>query len=144
MIATSLKDGKGITVAFAGHTTLYLDPNSLTPPGISGGDAIDTTTHSNSAWKTKTPQQLLEALDGSFTAAYDPDNWSAIVACLNQNVAITITFPNSGAGTLVFYGFLQTFVPNAYVPGEMPTAECVIVVTNENGSGVETAPVYTP
>jgi len=143
MLAGTLKDGFGITVAFAGHDfTLTMDPSSITPPGADGGDAIDTSTHSNTKYRTKHPKSLVEITDASFTAAYDPAVWDDIISAINDNVAITFTFPQA-KGNLVVYGYLKSFTPNELVEGEQPTAECVIVITNENGSGVETAPVFT-
>jgi hypothetical protein len=150
MIAAALKDGYGIAMTFGtgesstDHSgiTLSVDPNSITPPGAAGGDAIGTTTHSNSAWQTKSPQSLLEAMDGAFTAAYDPDAWDDIVALINDNVLITFVFPDGES--VAVYGYVQSFVPNAFVPGEMPTAECVVVITNRNhNTGLEVAPAYS-
>ena len=41
------------------------------------------------------------------------------------------------------YGWLDSFIPNAAVEGEQPTAQCTIIPSNQNASGTETAPVYT-
>jgi hypothetical protein len=144
MKAATLKDGFGITVTLTGHDfSLLLDPSSITPPGIDGGDAIDTTTHSNSAVRTKHPRSLKEITDAAMTVVYDPDAWDDIVSAVNDNVAITFAFPGAAFGSVVVYGYLKSFIPNEYVEGEQATAECVLVITNENGSGVETAPVHT-
>jgi len=143
MKAGTLKDGFGITITFAGHDfSLVLDPTSITPPGVDGGDPIDTTTHSNTAYRTKHPRSLKEITDASMTVVYDPDAWADIEAAINDNVAITFNFPGASNGQVVVYGYLKSFTPNEYVEGEQATAECVIVVTNDN-AGTETGPVHT-
>jgi hypothetical protein len=150
VIAGTLKDGFGIEVSFGigesttnhANVTLYIDPDSITPPGIDGGDAIDTTTHTNSALRTKHARSLQDITDGACTVVYDPDAWTSIVALVNDNVLITFTFPTGD--TLAFFGYLKSFIPNEYVEGEQATAECVLVVTNRDHSDdTETLPEYT-
>jgi len=147
--ANTLKDGFGIQITFGtgksgvDHSgiVLFLDPTSITPPGLDGGDAIDTTTHSNTAYRTKHQRSLKEITDGSCTVVYDPDAWASIVAAINDNVLITFTFPDGSSVSV--YGYLKSFIPNEYVEGEQATAECVIVVTNWNhNTGAEYGPVY--
>mgnify|MGYP001221696046 FL=1 len=141
MKAGTLKDGFGIAITFAGHNfSLVLDPTSITPPGVEGGDPIDTTTHSNIAYRTKHPRSLKEITDASMTVVYDPGAWTSIVAAINDNTLITFTFPD--ASSLAVYGYLKSFTPNEYVEGEQATAECVIVVTNDS-EGTETGPAHT-
>lgn len=145
MLNKTIKDGFGIQVAFAGHNfSLTIDPDSITPPGLEGGDPIDTSTQSNVKFRTKHPKSLIEVTNPRFRAFYDPAALSAIHAAINDNVAITFTYPNTGAGTLVVQGFLKTFNPSEFKEGEPPTAECEIEITNENSDGEETDPVYTP
>ncbi len=136
MLAGTLKDGFGITVTFGvGESTvdhsdimLKIDPSSLTPPAVDGGDAIDTVSHSNSDYRTKHPKVLQDIADGSCTVYYDPSVWAKIIAAINDNVLLTFTFPNGD--TLEFFGYLKSFTPNELVEGEQPTAECVFVATN--------------
>lgn len=145
MIATTLKDGFGIRLTFSGHEAdipLIVDPTSITPPGIDGGDPIDATTHSNTAVRTKRPRQLVEITDASMTVVYDPDAWDDIRALIGVNTEITITFPTPGDGTLTVWGYLKSFTPNAYVEGEQATAEAVVVITNANAAQAETGPAY--
>ncbi|HQD86979.1 MAG TPA: hypothetical protein PK822_08755 [Bacillota bacterium] len=150
MQAGTLKDGFGIQITFGTGLSgrdysgimLLLDPTSVTPPGLEGGDAIDTTTHSNTAYRTKHKRSLKEITDASMTVVYDPGAWTSIVAAINDNTLITFTFPD--ASSLAVYGYLKSFIPNEYVEGEQATAECVIVVTNWNhNTGAEAGPIYT-
>ena len=138
MKENTLKDAYGIAITFYGtDVSLYLDPKSITPFGVDGGDSIDNTTLSNSVWKTKSPGTLIEMTDGSFTAAYDPGELAAIYGLINENVLITITYADATAEAI--YGFLKSFVPNEHGERTDATAECVIVPTMNN-AGVETIP----
>jgi len=140
MLAATLKEGLGTTITFAGHTfTLTIDPSSITPPGLDGGDAIDSTSLSNVLYRTKEPKSLIDVTDGGLTVFYDPAAWDDIVSAMNDNVLITVTFSNSD--TLAFYGYIKTFEPGESVEGEAPSAEMVVVATAQT-AGTETAPVY--
>jgi len=146
MLDNTLKDGKGITITFdaSSAVALDLDPTSITPPALDGGDGIDTTTLSNDEYRTKEPGALIDIPSGSMTVAYDPMAYDAtgdIPALINTNGLITYTFPNDD--TVAFYGFLKSFTPGELVEGEMPTAEIEIVITNVDDAGDETAPVWT-
>jgi len=141
MKTATLKDGYGTTISFAtSDLSLILDPQSITPPGADGGDAIDTTTHSNDAWRTKHPRSLKELAEGTFTAAYDVSDLSTIYGAINVNQLITVTFPDNSV--LKFYGYLKSFTPGELTEGDMPTAECAIVVTCEDDTGAESAPTF--
>lgn len=143
-----LTKGHPVTIDFdvASGVTLLLDPKELTPPGISAGGGNDTTTLSNTRWRTKDPKALIEMLNGSFSAAYNPDCYETLVDPSNgpigQNGLITVTFPNDD--TLEFYGFLNTFTPNGMSDeAGQPMADCEIVPTLKDPSGDETAPNWT-
>ena len=92
---------------------------------------------------TKVPPALKKITDGKLTVTYNPGEQADIDSAIGDNVAITITFPDAGDATLVFYGYLKEFTPGELKKGELPTAECSFVVTNDN-AGVETAPILTP
>lgn len=146
MEVLTLKDGHGIFLAFAVDSSFFLsvDPTSITPPGVDGGDKIDQTSHSNSAFRTAYPRKLKEITDSSFTAMFDPDYYSNIINnVINKNTLITFTFPDSS--TVAVYGYLKSFAPNEFVEGEPATGEFEIVITNvHSDTGVETGPAYTP
>ena len=127
----------------AGEITLLMHEEEVTPPGVEGGDAIKVTSMRNSAWHTFVPQSLKTLTDGGALVSYDPELYEEMIAMINDNQAITITFP--GTETLVFWGFVKSFIPGSQVIGSKPTANIVIVPTNRNGgnSDVEIAPVYS-
>jgi hypothetical protein len=135
-----IDDGFATTISFSSNPNVKLWEKQVTPPGVQGGGANDTTTMRNTAWRTRSPKKLKTLSDSSFTAAYDPAVYSQIVAMLNTNQQITVTFPSGK--TLVFWGWLDEFTPNRVVEGAQPEAECKIIPSNQNTSGVETAPTY--
>jgi hypothetical protein len=137
-----IDDGHSTTVTFASQDTVLLWEKEVTPPGIEGGGANDTTTMLNTAWRTKAPKKLVSLTDAAMTVAYDPAFLDDVLDMINENQTITITFPDGS--TWVFWGWLDTFVPNACVEGEQPTAQCTIIPSNQSSSGSEIAPVYTP
>jgi len=140
---SKLTDGFGTTISFstAGSgvvTNLY--ETGVTPPGLSGGGAIDHSTMENSTYRTYVPRNLIGGSPASFVGGYDPQLLDDILSAVNVNQEFTITFPDNS--TLVFWGFIDEFTPNALVDGEMPTANITIIPTFWNGSA-ETAPEFT-
>ena len=133
-----LTDGFSTTISFA-QGAITVEEISVTPPGVEGGGENDTTTMQNSAWRTRQPKKLKTLSESSVTVSYDVAAYSQIIAQVNVNQLITITFPD--ATTLAFWGWIDTFVPGELVEGEQPTAEMTIIPSNQNASGVETAPV---
>lgn len=136
-----LDDGFSTVISFASDTDIKLYEKSVTPPGVSGGGEVDTSTMLNTVWRTRNPKQLKTLSESSFVAAYDPAVYTEIVALVNINNLITITFPDGA--TLAFWGWLDEFSPGELVEGEQPTAEITIIPSNQNASGDETAPVFT-
>lgn len=136
-----IDDGFATLIAFADNPTVLFWEKEVTPPGVEGGGANDTTTMRNTAWRTRAPKQLKTLSECSFTAAYDPAVYDDIISMLNNNQLITITFPDDS--TLAFWGWLDKFTPGRIVEGEQPTAEITIVPSNQNDSGTEVAPDYT-
>ena len=127
--------------AFARVPAINLWEMDPTPPGWEGGDAIDTTTQHNDILRTKSARGLLEMTDGSFSAAYDPLCYTQIRSLINQEGSITQHFPDGS--TLTFYGYLKSFIPGPLVEGEMPTADCTIICTNQDpDTYTEELPVY--
>ena len=136
-----IDDGFATLISFAEDSDVQMWEKEVTPPGVSGGGENDTSTMHNTAWRTRAPKGLITLSECSFSAAYDPAVYDEIVAMVNVNQLITITFPD--ASTVAFWGWLDEFTPGANVEGEQPTADVTIIPSNQNGSGVETAPVYS-
>jgi len=138
-----IDDGFSTTITFSAGTsgvTLLLWEKEVTPPGASMGGGNDVTTMRNTAWRTISPKHLMTLTECSCVVAYNPEVYDEIIAMLGTNQSIIITFPDDS--TLTWWGFIDSFTPGAIVEGEQPTADLAMVPTNQNGSQVETAPVY--
>lgn len=134
-----LEDGFSTTIAFARNPAVALWEKEVTPPGIEGGDAIDTTTMHNAKWRTKAPRQLMELTEVSFTAAFDPKMYTELQELINQNGSITVHEPDGS--TVSFFGYLKSATRNAMSEGTHPELSCTIVPTNRDEDGVEQDPV---
>ena len=135
-----IDDGFATLIAFSEDSDVQMWEKEVTPPGVSGGGENDTSTMRNTTWRTRSPKGLKTLSEASFVAAYDPAVYDEIVAMVNVNQQITITFADNS--TLVFWGWIDEFTPNSITEGEQPTAEVKLIPSNQDGSGVETAPVY--
>lgn len=136
-----LKDGYQTLFAFELDNGVALWEKTVTPPGLDGGDAIDTTTMHNVTYRTMASRALITLTESSFTAAYDPSMYDSILALCNVEQAITCHFPDGS--TLTFYGYLKSFIPGANVEGTQPEGTATIVPTNTDpDTGTEEAPVY--
>lgn len=137
-----IDDGHSTRISFSASASAATDlfEKSVTPPSVEGGGENDTTTMLNSVYRTKSPKSLITLGDAQAEVAYDPAVYNEIVGMINVNQQITITFPD--AHTLVFWGWIDSFSPNPIVEGQQATAAIVIKCSNQNDSGVETAPVY--
>lgn len=136
-----MTDGHKTLLAFAGIAATNFEWREIMPPGISNGGGKKTTTHANTAWHTKAPNVLKELMDGGGTMVYHPTALTLLLAQVGVNQLITLTFPT--ADTLVFWGWLDEFVPDKLVAGEQPTASAKIIVSNSDADGDETPPIYT-
>lgn len=138
-VGTRLSHGFATLIAFTADPDVSLWETSVKPPGIEGGEAIDTTTMHNTAWRTKALRVLKELTESTFNAGFDPAVVDQIVALVNVETLITVHFPDDSE--LDFYGGLRTFEPPELSEEEFPEAACTVTPTNSNG-GVETAPNY--
>jgi len=136
-----IDDGFATLISFSEDSSVQMWEKEVTPPGISGGGENDTSTMRNTTWRTRSPKGLITLSESSITVAYDPAVYDEIIAMVNVNQQITITFPDNS--TLVFWGWIDEFTPGANTEGEQPTADITIIPSNQNDSGVETAPVYS-
>ena len=134
---TSALIGSGVTMAN------ILAEKELTPPGVSGGGSNDATTMRNTAWRTVAPKTLKTLTPFSIICAFDPAVYDQMVLMINDNQEMTINFPDDSE--LVFWAYVDEFIPGAQVEGQQPTATLNIIPTNQDGddSNAEVAPNYT-
>jgi hypothetical protein len=136
-----LGDGYQTLLAFASKPSIQLWEKAVKPPGIDGGDGIDTTTMHNQVWRTKDTKHLKTLSESTMTVSYDPDSYNDILTLINKNDSITAHFPDGSA--LAFYGVLQKFEFGDLKEGEFPEATVSIYPTNYDPTGkVEAAPVF--
>jgi len=137
-----IDDGFSTTVGFELSPTVKFWEKQVTPPSITGGGSNDTTTMRNTTWRTLAPKQLKSLGQAKLSAAYDPAVYTDILSMIQVNQLITVTFPDGS--TYSFYGWVDEFTPGAIAEGAQPTADVTIICSNQNESGEETAPVFTP
>ena len=135
-----LRDGYQSLIAFAADADVSLWEKSVTPPGVDGGEPVDSTTMHNTAVRTKGPRALIDFSECKMTCGYDPQVYGQIIALVNVETSITIHFPDGS--TLCFFGYLQKFDPKELKEGTPPEADVVIVATNTDEDGKEATPDY--
>lgn len=135
-----LRDGHSTTISLTGAGVTFWE-KTVQPPGLEGGEPIDTTNMRNTVWRTSAPRRLKTATPCEATVSYDPTTYTSIREAINVNQQITVTFPDGG--TIAFYGFLKTFTPEALQEGQEPSARITIIPTNTDTDGAESAPVIT-
>jgi len=138
-------DGFSTTIAFAESSSgillsTYLEEKTVTPPGMDAGGENDTTSMRNTTYRTKYPKSLITLMESSFEASYDPAVYDEIIATIGTNQEITVTFPDDS--TLVYWGWIDKFVPGASAEGDQPSASVTIVPSNMDADNAEIAPVY--
>lgn len=132
-----IDDGFKTLITFAEDPTLKIYEKEVTPPGIEGGGAIDTTTMHNNTLRTNAPKSLKTFSPMTVVVAYDPEAYADLRDMINVNQIITITFPDQSE--LNFWGWVDSFVPGALTEGEQPTATVTVIPSNQNASGTEVA-----
>lgn len=137
-----MDDGFPTRMVFAASTTASLWEKSIKPPGMDGGEAIETTTMRNTTWRTMASRSLKTLTDMTGEAAYDPVIYSTLLSIINVETTVTIQFYDGT--TLAFYGFLRLVEPNDIVEGEQPTLQFTVTPTNvDPTTRGEEAPVLT-
>ncbi len=137
---TKMEDGYQTSIAFSSAgsgVNVYMYNTGVTPPGLAGGGPIDTTTMENVTYRTQVPKSLIGMSPCSFVGGYNSNVYTELLLALNVNQEIVVTFPDTS--TLTFWGWIDEFVPNPLVEGEMPTANITIIPSCWNGSA-EIAP----
>lgn len=137
-----LDDGFSTKIAFAADPDISFWERTVQPPGIDGGDPIETVTMHSVAWRSKRARALKTLTESTLTVAYDPALYTQIVALVNVEGSITVHFPDTSE--LDFFGFLQKFEPAELQEGEFPEATITICPTNwDPVANVEAGPVLT-
>jgi len=137
---SNIYEGVGASIAFG--TTIE---GTLKFYGISGSIAweravIDTSHLGLTAWKTKVIAKLKDGQPFTVQIAEDPA--VPVISDWSRNESIVITLPDS-IGTITVWGGVTNITSGDLVIDEKPTMALTITPTNQNGSAVETGPVFT-
>jgi hypothetical protein len=137
-----MPDGYQTLVTFASQPAVQLWEMGVKPPGLDGGEPIDTTTMLNQTFRTKDARKLKTLDVMTFKFMYDPDVYPTLLGLINHLDTITVTYPD--VSTLAFFGFLQKAEFDDLEEGKPPTGTATIVPTNNDPvTKIEAAPVYT-
>lgn len=136
-----LLDGFSSVVGMELYPGIALYERTVAPPGMDGGEAIETMTMWNVDFRTVAPRKLITMTPTKFTAAYDPVCYLDIFAAINVAQGITVWFPDGSS--VDFFGFLQKFEPKDMEEGRMPEADVTFVPTmTDPADGTEAGGVY--
>jgi hypothetical protein len=140
--AKKMDDGYKTLITFAANPSIEFWEKTVTPPGVDGGDPLDTTTMHSTRWRTRAPRALITLGEVKATVEWNPSLYVSILALINKKDTVTIRFPDQS--TLAFFGFLRLFDPGDLAEGGEPTASITVTPTNADPvTGAEQAPVYT-
>lgn len=134
-----LKDGYQSLITLSNDPDIALWEKTVQPPGLDGGDPIDQTTMHNVTWRTMAPRALVTMTEHTVVCAYDPVIYTSILAQLNVEQTITITF--SDGSTLAFFGFIRLFDFAELEEGTQPEVTVTFTPTSwDNVNKVEAGP----
>lgn len=137
-----MPDGYQALITFARKPAIKFWERQVKPPGIDGGEPIQTTTMHNIKWRTMDTKHLMTLTEAQSVVAYDPEMYSDILTLINGPDSVTVKFSDNSK--LAFYGYLSKIDFGELREGEMPEATITIVPTNwDYVNKVEADPVFT-
>ena len=140
---TDWKEDQGypIFIVFAANPGVNFWEITVKPPGVDGGDAIETSTQFNLHVHTKRARFLKMITDSGAKVQIAAGSLNACYNLVNVETTVTIIFPDGA--TYCFYGYLKSFILGDFAEGEKPTGDIVVVATNwDVTNSVEAVPVY--
>lgn len=140
MSTLRLDDGFSTIITLANIPSVKIYEKEVTPPGLTGGGPIDTTTMRNDNWRTMSPKSLKSLTALSAVVAFATEAIQVIQEQININQLITVTFPDNSS--LTFYGWVDEFTLGKFSEGEQPTATLTIQPSLHDAAGAEVAPDY--
>jgi hypothetical protein len=140
--ATKTDQGYRILHVNSLNTAVNFWEIEVTPQGVDGGEAIQTSTQFNNKWHTKRPRALLDAMGGKIKGQLCAGTRHEAEALINKEGTITEIYPDGS--TYCYYGYWKSVKFDAFKEGEKPTAEIEIVETDwDPTASVEQGPIYT-
>jgi hypothetical protein len=142
MSANSVKmtDGFSTIITIENLPIVKLYEIDVTPPAVSAGGPIDITNMRSLGWRTAAPKQLKSLGPVSATVAYATEVFDQIIAQLQVNQRIYVTFPDHSE--IEFHGWIESFTPSQHKEGTQPTAAIVFHPSLTDDLGREVAPDY--
>ena len=140
MSTLRLDDGFSTIITLANIPSVKIYEKEVTPPGLTGGGPIDTTTMRNDSWRTMSPKSLKSMTALTAVVAFATEAIQVIQEQININQLITVTFPDNSS--LTFYGWVDEFTLGKFSEGEQPTATLTIQPSLHDAAGAEVAPDY--
>lgn len=138
-----LCDGYQTMITFEADPDVSFWEITVQPPGIDGGEPVDSTNMYNQTWRTMCMRTLKTLTQCSGTAAYDPKVLPQLTALINVVNSITVHMPDGSKW--LFWGALTSFEIEPHTEGEMPLVNWTITPTNQDpNTGTEEGPVYVP
>lgn len=139
---TKSPNGFPVHVTFSQNPAMWIWEKAVKPPSPDGGEAIDTSTDFNVAWRTKAPRALKTMMPVTIKAAYDATVWPQLMTNINLEQTITHTYPDGS--TLCYYGFLQKAeYEETGEDGKQPEVTLTVIPTMwDPVNQVEAGPVF--
>lgn len=134
-------DGQSTYVSFALQSAVHFLEKEVQPIGLDGGGSVEQTTMRNIRLRTFTPKRLYTVSEQTLKVAYDPNLLVQILGMYQANQQLITTHPDGSSWT--WFGWIESFKPDSNKEGTQPEATVVLMASNLNGAGVETAPTYS-
>lgn len=142
---TIIPDGYSAVITHDDYPDIKLFIKQPTPIGFEGGGANPQSTMHSVKYRTQRPKKLITVTGASMTCGYDAAILDDLVVtgggALLKNGFMHIIYADQSKHN--FWGWFESFKPNALQEGAMPEATVQVEVSNLNATGVETGPTYT-
>lgn len=135
-----LEDGFSTIVSLEHQLDIELYGYDVTPPGITSGGPINTTTMRNTAWRTQVHKKLKSMTPMTMTMAVVTKSIPKVQNQIGVNQLITVAFPDGLK--IAFYGWIDELTFGAFREGERALATLNIIPSLVNAQGIETPPTY--
>ncbi len=138
----ALQDGYQTLITLTLDTDIEFWEKTVKPPGVDGGDTVETRTMHNTTWETFAPRNLKTMTECTTRVAWDPILYTNIVTAINRKDTITVIFADGS--TVAFYGYVKAFEPADVEEGTQPEADVTIQPTNwDHVNNVEAGPAVS-
>jgi len=121
-------DGLGLRFELVNQGLVAYVKN-ITPPGVEGGDPINTTTTDNTSFESQAPRTLKMKTAINAEVTYDKNDKDAWEAAVDQSDDVLVHYPDDSSD--LDAGWLGSFLANQTTFNEQPTAQVIVHYYNE-------------